>query len=556
MLTHIKTITRVSLCLLALTAASCADVDTPAPPAPAASTEAPPTAHPCADTEADIADGYCQVGDQWYVVTDGQWTETDQGPTPPEDTADAATTSTVAEDTGEAPAEAPVEVVSIAGVETIVDEALIPEPEILEEVFEAVIEAVPDSEVTLQDCTDWANAGFGDALDEDQKAQCIAKIAAAVETCAELECFPTTTEAPTTTQPPTTTEPPTTTQPPTTTEPPTTTQPPTTTEAPTTTQPPTTTEPPTTTQPPTTTEAPTTTQPPTTTEAPTTTQPPTTTEAPTTTQPPTTTEAPPVVEAPYSVGRPVGTALEGGHPPAPTIGMIPRELPYWDHPNCAPAPPWDSGCYPPSEWELPPDLEGCLPSPDGRVCANDRPDEVPRLTVEAVRWISWCGNQPRSPCQWLVRETKWALDFLGAHPWCVFNEYEDRVNVYAAGGQGPRNIRDLHGWHNCATVIDPIVGTPDAGRSNDAGLLLSHTGISLAEQCRRVLPTDIQLEDSPRRITLEVQRFGSNCDAWAAWVENRVGASDYRVCDRSARLAEEWMEHHYGVSEYYHSVTC
>ena len=268
------------------------------------------------------------------------------------------------------------------------------------------------------------------------------------------------------------------------------------------------------------------------------------------------TEAP-VVEAPYSAGMPEGATPEGGHPPAPTIGMIPRELPYWDHPNCAPAPPWDSGCYPPSEWELPPDLGDCsLPSPDGRVCANDRPDEVPRLTVEAVRWISWCDNQPRSPCQWLVREMKWALDFLGAHPWCVFNEYEDRVNVYAAGGQGPRNIRDLHGWHNCATVIDPIVGTPDADRSNDAGGLLSHTGISLAEQCRRVLPPDIQLEDRPRRVFEEPQRFGSNCDAWAAWVENRVGASAFRVCDRSARLAEEWMEHHYNIPERYFTVSC
>ena len=47
------------------------------------------------------------------------------------------------------------------------------------------------------------------------------------------------------------------------------------------------------------------------------------------------------------------------------------------------------------------------------------------------------------------------------------------------------------------------------------------------------------------------ERFGSDCDAWTARVENRAGTSDSRVCDRSERLAEEWMEHHDGVSEHY-----
>ena len=36
----------------------------------------------------------------------------------------------------------------------------------------------------------------------------------------------------------------------------------------------------------------------------------------------------------------------------------------------------------------------------------------------------------------------------------------------------------------------------------------------------------------------------------------RVGASAFRVCDSSARLAEEWMEHHYNIPERYVSVTC
>ena len=97
-------------------------------------------------------------------------------------------------------------------------------------------------------------------------------------------------------------------------------------------------------------------------------------------------------------------------------------------------------------------------------------------------------------------------------------------------------------------------GTPDPGRSNDAGVLVSHSGISLAEQCRQVLPADVQLESKTRRSSEQVQRFGLDCGAWAAWVADRIGTSDFGVCDRSARLAEEWMEHN--IAEFYFPVSC
>ena len=242
--------------------------------------------------------------------------------------------------------------------------------------------------------------------------------------------------------------------------------------------------------------------------------------------------------------------------------MIPRDLPYWDHPTCAVEPPWDSGCYPPTEWERPPDLDDCYsPSPDGRVCPGRQPHETPRLTEDVARWTSWCFNLPSTPCRQMLFKMKQALDFLGAHPWCVLNQYADKANIYTSPQRPPRHIHDLHGWHNCATVIDPIVGTPDPGRDNDDGVLLSHSGISLAEQCRRVLPPDVALERTPRRFTDEVQSFDpghAGCDAWAAWVETRDygGAKDFRVCDRAARLAEEWMEHHYNIPEFYYTPGC
>ncbi|MYE09806.1 MAG: hypothetical protein F4Y05_09405 [Acidimicrobiaceae bacterium] len=254
-----------------------------------------------------------------------------------------------------------------------------------------------------------------------------------------------------------------------------------------------------------------------------------------------------------------GPDPEGGHPPHPEVGMIPRELPYWDYPNCAPGPPWPSDCYPPSEWEAPQDLSDCVHSayPDegaGGICAGRRAGETPRWTRDVARWTSWCFDQPRGNCTWLLHEMKWALDFLGAHPWCVLNEYQDRADANGAGARGT-SVKNRHRWHNCATVIDPLATGTRPGRANDAGPLLSDE-TTLAEQCRIVLPAGIQLEARVRRRSEQPERFGSDCDSWAEWVQSRPSAEDWRGCDRSARLAEEWMEHHYATPERYFPASC
>ena len=284
----------------------------------------------------------------------------------------------------------------------------------------------------------------------------------------------------------------------------------------------------------------------------TTTVPTTTTTVPTTTTLPASTTVSPVAEG-------SGPEPEGGHPPHPEVGTIPRDLPYWDYPNCAPGPPWPSDCYPPSEWEVPQDLSDCVHSgyPDegaGGICAGRRAGEIPRWTRDVARWTSWCFVQPRGNCTWLLHEMKWALDFLGAHPWCVLDEYQDRADAYGAGGRGT-GVKNRHGWHNCATVVDPLVQEAALGRTDDAGLLLSGT-VTLAEQCRIVLPADVQLETRVRRRSEQPERFGSDCDAWAEWVQSRPSAEDWRDCDRSARLAEEWMEHHYATPERYFPASC
>ena len=109
----------------------------------------------------------------------------------------------------------------------------------------------------------------------------------------------------------------------------------------------------------------------------------------------------------------------------------------------------------------------------------------------------------------------------------------------------PSDIEDRHGWHLCATVIDPAVPENPLVR-------LSQTGITLAEQCRAVLPADVELETRAPRDEVQPERFGSDCGAWAAWVQD-----EYRgECDRLSRLAEEWMEHHHATSERYYAMSC
>ncbi len=238
--------------------------------------------------------------------------------------------------------------------------------------------------------------------------------------------------------------------------------------------------------------------------------------------------------------------------------MIPREHPYWDYPLCAPGPPWPSDCHPPSEWETPQDLSDCYsPYPDqgvGGICASRQPDEIPRWTSDVARWTSWCFDQPRGNCTWLLFLMKWALDYLGAHPWCVLNEYQDRADAYAAGLRGA-TAKNRHGWHNCATVIDPLVTDTPAGRTNDAGLLLSDT-MTLAERCRTVLPADVELETRTGWPHIEPERFGNDCDAWSEWVAQEDYGMGTEGCWPSAQLAEEWMEHHHATPEKYALVSC
>ena len=232
----------------------------------------------------------------------------------------------------------------------------------------------------------------------------------------------------------------------------------------------------------------------------------------------------------------------------PEVGMVPEPWPL-----CSTVtPPWPSDCTPPAEWQR----------GDGTVNPDDRANDVPRQSPVVVAWSNDCfdtgwgvGN-----CRWLLHEMHQALDYLGADPICVANEYRAKFDYYLRAGSGANASYALRtfGWHNCATVIDPAIGDPPAERVNDIGWRLSDTGLSLAERCRAVLTDpfpDIELETRGNSV-IQPAQFGSDCDAWAAYIEGKRVFSSFRVCAASMSLAEEWMEHVHGQPESYFRPYC
>ena len=244
-----------------------------------------------------------------------------------------------------------------------------------------------------------------------------------------------------------------------------------------------------------------------------------------------------------------------------------------------------AGYVPPVHPDTPP-LQGKLTSDPSSWQA--RPADEPRATGDDRRmvaaWIAWAG--PTGHTQWMLFNMKWALDYLGADPQCVINEYTDRVAaarraaISAPGAAEPYKLRDLHAWHNCATVIDPYqVGVElPAGRDNDVGLRLSDTpGITLAERCRAVLPPDVQLEKSwyqqrgPRRRTdLGVRpRRGTSSNPGTPdatpgqpgtppiWPSSPIGrAASFPSVLLRPDWRRIWMEHYRDLPEHYTMPTC
>ena len=111
----------------------------------------------------------------------------------------------------------------------------------------------------------------------------------------------------------------------------------------------------------------------------------------------------------------------------------------------------------------------------GPVNPGDRAYDKPRETERVREWRNWCYRDGVS-CEWLEHEMYQALDYLGADPICVLNEYSKKAEYFLSQGSGANHsyAKNNFGWHLCATVIDPIVGEmPSGDRDNDVGLRLS-----------------------------------------------------------------------------------
>ena len=521
---------------MSLLAAACGS-DEPEQTAAPTTTAAPATAvaptteavHPCDTPVAwQEGDGLCFVDGQWWADDGaGNWVETDE---PPVTSTTAAAAMT--EDQRTEIQQEIAEVVDEASVEDV------PPDEVAEQVIEAAEEAAPESVLTLGDCTDWV-ADPDMVLNEQQALECAAMIAAAIEALpADDPTDPDETASPVTTLPPE--------------------------EAP---------EP----------------EPETTTTAPEPEPEPepedTTTTAPEPEpEPETTTTAPPEPEPEPEDSQPqyaVGDVVAGPEI-WPDRDDIPADLvcemqqdDFWScwrdptettnpantgwvppvagavpdpHPECSEdRSTWDQTCTPPNNWDW------------GEFTLGGRVDETPRLSAVVLNFQLAC-RAANAPCVWLLGLMKWPLDYLGARPSCVLGEYLDRVEAVAEGRSREYvgEVQNQHGWHNCATVIDPLVGeAPEHG--NDVGQRLSDTGLSLAERCRAVLSEDVMLETGYRLSGDPPTRFApghAGCDDWAAYVENAARSSTYPDCLRSVALAYEWMEHHHGVHEAYYGGHC
>ena len=186
-------------------------------------------------------------------------------------------------------------------------------------------------------------------------------------------------------------------------------------------------------------------------------------------------------------------------------------------------------------------------------------NDMPRQTLEVSEWVDWCTSVSHD-CLWVQHHMHQALDYLGAYPRCVLDIYTKRINYYigAGGGTNASYAAENFGWHLCATVIDPIVvDLPENRPATDVGYRLSDiAGITTAERCRIVLTDpypDIQLET---RSSGEPTRFGSDCDAWAVYIDGHKMSRRSPKCLVSLSLAEEWMEHVHDMHELYFRPLC
>ena len=223
--------------------------------------------------------------------------------------------------------------------------------------------------------------------------------------------------------------------------------------------------------------------------------------------------------------------------PAEVTGQAPP-APGWSPPQAGSVPLLDAAVAAP--WwvtgqrigaPVPEALAGALPGATWQ-------GQTPAARAEVVEWAQGCVQMleplpaAAQRCAAMLHDMVWALDYLGASPQCVLEQYTVKAQQILWSGHWSG-----YGWHRCATVINPDPSS----------------GTSLEVLCLLALPADVSLE--PRvRLLFDPESFvfyGSSdpqylltCNDWSFWERVASGGS-LSSCRTAGLLAEQWMQHYY-----------
>ena len=153
---------------------------------------------------------------------------------------------------------------------------------------------------------------------------------------------------------------------------------------------------------------------------------------------------------------------------------------------------------------------------------------LPPATPGVIAWSDWCFFDAPSAglgarqCSASMSSFAFALSHLGADEACVLDQYTKLINALADIDGGDITAQtnaaeDAHGWHNCATIIDPHPGD----------------GRTLTEKC----------EALPEVRSLIDQIYG-DCAEWAEQRMEMLAATPN--CSSSTVLGIWWMNTHHG----------
>ena len=164
----------------------------------------------------------------------------------------------------------------------------------------------------------------------------------------------------------------------------------------------------------------------------------------------------------------------------------------------------------------------------GEPVANHMPAATPQL----IAWSDWCffgtgGDAPGSTpwaCSQQLAHFAWALTpaeqgGIAADQSCVLEQERLYLQTMATAGSMPGEIIEAHGWHRCASIIDPLPGD----------------GRSMVDKCSALAASD-------PRVQAFLDTFYGDCAAWADSQQFIIDTFGAPACSEAARLSVLWRQ--------------